>query len=466
MSFPRYPEYKDSGVEWLGQVPTRWEVLPLKFGYQILGGSTPSAAEENWGGDIVWVTPADLSRLSGFEICDSKRRITQTGLDSCGASLVPAGSIILSTRAPIGSLGVAGKRLSTNQGCKSLVPMRAVEPRFHAYLLSIATEALNVRGKGTTFVELSRDELAAFSVSFPSKEEQTAIVSFLDNETASIDALIAEQQRLIELLKEKRHAVISHAVTKGLDPDVPMKDSGVEWLGEVPSHWEVRKLSSVTNKITNGYVGPTRGLFVDEGIPYLQSLHIKNNKIKFSPEYFVPKEWSDRHEKSVLVSGDVLIVQTGDIGQVAVVPEGFPEANCHALIIASTIRDVLSGWFLSWVLDSDYGFHSLMSIKTGALHPHLNCGYVKDIYIPVPPLKEQEAVVARVEKDQERFESLIAEARQMIGLLKERRSALISAAVTGKIDVRGWRAGSHDADVELPMVAEPGADYSAKEARA
>lgn len=279
-------------------------------------------------------------------------------------------------------------------------------------------------------------------VPIPSQEEQAAITSFLDHETAKIDVLVAAQEKLIALLKEKRQAVITHAVTKGLDPDVPMKDSGIEWLGEVPAHWEVRKLSSISTKITNGFVGPTRDILVDEGIRYLQSLHIKANRIQFDQPYYVREVWSNEHQKSVLREGDVLIVQTGDIGQVACVSEEFVGCNCHALIIVSPVQGVVAGDWISWVLTADYGFHTLLSIQTGALHPHLNCGNVKDIYVPVPPIMEQRVAVDWLLERVREFDELIVEAGRAIMLLKERRSALIAAAVTGKIDVRGL-AGAH-----------------------
>ena len=253
MSFPRYPAYKPSGVEWLGEVPEHWEVLPLKREFDVVGGSTPkSDMQEYWDGDIQWITPADLSRLQSFEITKSIRTITAEGLNSCGATMVQSGSVVVSTRAPIGSLGIAGIDLCTNQGCKALVPIHQISSRFTAYFLGIATDALNIRGRGATFLEISGDELGAFKATLPPCQEQIQIATFLDHETAKLDALIAEQQRLIELLQEKRQAVISHAVTKGLNPDAPMKDSGVEWLREVPEHWEVgpvkRFLASMNHK--------------------------------------------------------------------------------------------------------------------------------------------------------------------------------------------------------------------------
>ncbi|MDQ2835306.1 MAG: restriction endonuclease subunit S [Acidobacteriota bacterium] len=250
MSFPRYERYKNSGVEWLGEVPEHWDVVPLKRSFTIVGGSTPSSEVETyWGGGDVWVTPADLSKITDRYISKSERTITKQGLESCSSSLVPAGSIVISTRAPIGSLAIAGVELCTNQGCKSLVPMPGSVSNCYAYLLNILTEELRIRGKGTTFLELSADALGSVEIPRPPTEEQQSIGKFLDQETAKIDALIEEQRRLIELLKEKRQAVISHAVTKGLNSNSPLTDSGVEWLGTTPEHWRRLRIGAIFREV-------------------------------------------------------------------------------------------------------------------------------------------------------------------------------------------------------------------------
>jgi type I restriction enzyme S subunit len=292
---------------------------------------------------------------------------------------------------------------------------------------------------GSTINHLYQNVFERFVFPAPPELEQTRIAEFLDRETAKIDGLVAEQRRLMDLLKEKRQAVISHAVTRGLNPEAPLKPSGIEWLGDVPAHWEVRRIGSISTKITNGFVGPTRDIFVDQGIRYLQSMHIKENEIRYDESnapYFVSEDWSNEHAKSILETGDVLIVQTGEIGQVAVVPPPFAGCNCHALIIVAPHRPIVSGDWLAWVLNSDYGYHTLLSIQTGALHPHLNCGDVKDISIPLPHPAEQKEIVAYIGSKLREFDPLTAEAQRAIELLQERRTALISAAVTGQIDVR------------------------------
>ena len=210
---------KESGVEWLGDVPSHWEVKAIKRQYSVVGGSTPKSEEPDfWDGDIQWVTPADIGKLSASYIGESQRKITFAGLQSCSASLVPSDSLIVSTRAPIGSIAIAQSELCFNQGCKALVPTNKTAcTRFCYYVFSITTQALNTLGKGTTFLELSADALSSFVVPCPSFPEQQAIAAFLDQETAKIDTLIEKAKQSIELMKERRSALISAAVTGKID---------------------------------------------------------------------------------------------------------------------------------------------------------------------------------------------------------------------------------------------------------
>jgi hypothetical protein len=193
------------------------------------------------------------------------------------------------------------------------------------------------RSTGISYPAINASDIARISLCMPGSSEQQAIATFLDRETAKIDALIAEQQRLIALLQEKRQAVISHAMTKGLNSDAPMKNSGVKWLGEVPEHWEILEISKITSKITNGYVGPTRDILIDEGIPYIQATHIKRGCINFDSNYYVTAEWSANHAKSVLREGEVLVVQTGagtgEVGLVSAQEAGF---NCHSQVCSGS----------------------------------------------------------------------------------------------------------------------------------
>nr|WP_256376829.1 restriction endonuclease subunit S [Novosphingobium sp. BW1] len=418
-------------------MPDHWIVHRLSFAFRTISSGTtpPSDRPELYGGDVNWVTTGELREVA---ISETAKAVTTQALDAFPTLRVyPSGTLLIAMYgATIGRLGWLAAPAATNQACCALADPKGIDPRFGFFVLAAAKEALILLSSGGGQPNINQEKIRAFPIPLPPLPEQATIVAFLDRETAKIDALVEEQRRLIELLKEKRQAVISHAVTKGLDPTVPMKDSGVEWLGQVPAHWEVRRIGSVSAKITNGYVGPTRDILVDQGVRYLQSLHIKRNKISFHSPYYVQQDWSEAHAKSILEAGDVLIVQTGDIGQVAVVPEQYAGCNCHALIIVSPIRAELDGSWLAWVLNGDFGFHSLLSIQTGALHPHLNCGNVKDLHVPLPPLQEQAEIVEYVVEQAEKLDALIAQAEAMVLVLQERRAALISAAVTGKIDVR------------------------------
>ena len=422
MSFPKYPIYKDSGVEWLGKVPERWEVKQLKRVLRLLTEKTarrehPVALEniESWSGRFLE---------------------TETVFEGEGVAFRP-GDILFGKLRPYLAKAYLAETCGEAVGDFHVMrPNEGINGRFAQYQILNRDFIALVDGStfGSKMPRASWDFVGGVKIAIPSYEEQNLIVAFLDRETVKIDSLIAAQQRLFDLLQEKRHAVISQAVTKGLDPSAAMKSSGVEWLGDVPVHWETRTIAKASTKITNGYVGPTRDILVDAGVPYIQATHIKQGRINFDDSYFVTSAWSNAHAKSVLAVGDVLIVQTGagtgDTGLVSSAEAGF---NCHALIIVAPDKSILHGEFLLAILQSAYGHAKLSSIQTGAMHPHLNCGEVKFVEIPIPPPSEQDAIVSYLKKLAGQSEALICEAQRAIDLLQERRTALISAAVTGQI---------------------------------
>lgn len=438
MSFPKYSTYKDSGGEWIGDIPDHWSANPLKRAFKIEGGSTPTPDEVNWDGDITWVTPADLSGLSSLFLDASKRTITAAGLASCGTTLLPAGSLILSTRAPIGSLAIALIKVCTNQGCKGLVPNADTSSAYFAYVLLTAKAELNNRGKGTTFLEISGDELGRFVVPTPSFPEQTQIARFLDHETARIDALIEEQQRLIELLKEKRQAVISHAVTKGLDPTVPMKDSGVEWLGEVPAHWGVRKFFFGIQKIIdNRGRSPS---YVDSGIPILEARQLSDEGMECSSDFtkYISEESHSEFVRDDVVAGDVLMVTVGTIGKVGMVGEN-PGFVILQNIVGFRVGSDIDPGFMAIYLKSGAAFMAMQATNKESILSSVKVSDFIQHKMPLPPLAEQKAIVYSVNTELSKYGELQKEAELLCSTLHERRSALISAAVTGKIDVRGWQ---------------------------
>ncbi|MGR5116721.1 restriction endonuclease subunit S [Photobacterium damselae] len=438
--YQAYPEYKDSDVEWLGRIPNHWNLKPIKYIFKIENGSTPkSGISEYWDGDITWITPSDLSKISTKFISSSSRCITFAGFNSCGTSLTPTNSLVISSRAPIGSLAITTKESCTNQGCKSLVPKSINNNIIYTYyILIIATEQLNLLGRGTTFLELSSDDLGKFSIPYPPLNEQTQIAAFLDHETAKIDTLIEKQQQLIELLKEKRQAVISHAVTKGLNPDAPMKDSGVEWLGEVPEHWNVAPLKYLVKEKAAGPYGAslTKAMYVSNGVKVYGQQQVINDDFDIGDYYISENKYKEMIRYTVYPD-DVLISVMGTVGKVAVVPS----TAHHGIINPRLVRykfntSKIKPIFVQHLIMSIRYQNRLSEASQGSTMDGLNMGILGDLSLVLPPINEQTQIISEVNHQSSVYNKLINKAENIIVLFQERRTALISAAVTGKIDVR------------------------------
>ena len=233
---------KDSGVQWIGEVPQHWEVCKIKNKFMIISGGTPkSDVESYWNGDVVWVTPADYNTEDKV-IVKGKRNITKEGLKNSSATILPRNSIIFSKRAPIGLVAINAVPLATNQGCLGCIPKLNVDTIYSYFLLSSFQKQFELLGSGTTFKEISLSSFSSFVIPLPPLAEQRAIADWLDAECADIDAAIELQQRMIDKLKAYKTAVIHQAVTKGLDKNLKptdLKDSGIKWLGMIPKHWDV-----------------------------------------------------------------------------------------------------------------------------------------------------------------------------------------------------------------------------------
>ncbi|HUP25407.1 MAG TPA: restriction endonuclease subunit S [Thermoanaerobaculia bacterium] len=434
----------DTDTVWsaVGELPPAWELINLRRVARLESGHTPSRQHsEYWVPEdctIPWFSLADVWQLREQRqkyLGETEQKVSELGLKNSAARLLPSGTVVLSRTASVGYAGIMPQSMATTQDFANWVPGPSLHADFLFYVFIAMMPEFERLRMGSTHQTIYMPDIKSLSIPLPPRSVQEAIATFLDRKTAGIDALIEKKQKLLCLLAEKRSALINQAVIKGLDPGVPMKDSGIHWIGEIPAHWETRRIATVSSKITNGYVGPTRGLFVEEGVPYLQSLHVKDNCIRFRPTYFVPEEWSGLRRKSILHEGDVVVVQTGDIGQVAAVPPEWEGANCHALIVISTFREGMRGRFLAWLLNSPFGFASLKSIQTGALHPHLNCGLVRELRLPCPPVWEQDRIVERIDNLAEAQRRTQRVTQEQIARLHEYRQALITAAVTGQLDI-------------------------------
>lgn len=284
---------------------------------------------------------------------------------------------------------------------------------------------------------INQDIIRGLRIPVPSIKDQDTITAFLDSETAKIDALVAEQEKLIELLKEKRQAVISHAVTKGLDPNVPMKDSGLEWLGEVPEHWDVISLKRLWNVIDCKHVTAE---FVDEGIPLASIREVQSNFVnldnaKQTTQLFYELMIDGGRDPR---PGDLIFSRNATVGEVAQVADWHPTFAMGQDVCLLRKQDAsIPTDFLQFVLKSKIVQDQLELLMIGSTFKRINVEEIRNLIVAMPPANEQVDISYWLQDKAAGMDSLIYESQHTIDLLKERRSSLISAAVTGKIDVRG-----------------------------
>ena len=438
MSFPRYERCKDSGVEWLGEVPEHWSVAPLKRGFDVCLGKMLQTETSSLEDELLPYLRAANIQWIGVDVSDVKLMWFSPHERRQLALL--RNDLLVSEGGDVGRSALWQDEMANCFFQNSINRVRALEGNVTKYLyywLSAIKDKgyIDVLCNKSTIAHFTAEKVEVVPVPFPPYPEQQTIAAFLDRETAKIDDLITEQQRLIALLAEKRQALISHAVTKGLTPDAPMKDSGIEWLGRVPEHWEVKRLKYICPKITVGIVVEPSKYYVDDGIPALRSLNVRAGSIELENLVFISPEANEALYKSRLSAGDLVAVRSGQPGATAIVPQELAGCNCIDLIV---IRKPASGSeeYLCWYLNSDPAKYQFSEGAGGAIQQHFNIGTAMNLIVPVPFSAEREAIVAFIQERTTQLDVLTSEAQKAITLLQERRTALISAAVTGKIDVR------------------------------
>jgi len=438
--YQAYPEYKDSGVEWLGEISEHWTVLPAKRLFKLVAEPAPNNN--------------DLELLSVYtEIGVRPRKdLEQKGNKAStkdGYWIVKKGDLIVNKLlAWMGAVGYSDYNGVTSPAYDILRSKRDFNPRFYHYLFrsEIAQKEFKRWSRGIMEMRLRLyfEELGRISIPFPPEEEIEKITDFLDYETAQIDTLIDKQQQLIQLLKEKRQAVINHAVTKGLNPDAPMKDSGIEWLGEVPEHWNITRLKYHTNCFEQGWSPQceSRPALGDEyGV--LKVGCVNHGVFKSSENKVLPADLEPQLQ--YLIKKDDLLISRANtkelVGSAAVVDMAYEN-----LILCDKLYRLRFGGEINpkWVSN----YLSLPVIRqqieinaTGASHSMQNIGQstIKELPILMPPSSEVIEIIEVISNQSDSFDLVLLNARRQIELLQERRSALIAAAVTGKIDVRGWQ---------------------------
>lgn len=435
MSFPAYPEYKSSGVAWLGEVPSHWDVVRFKHvleerSERSLNGEETLLSVSAYTGvrprsemldDGDYISRSES--LEGYKICYHNDLVMNIMLAwNRGLGFTHFDGIV--------SPAYCVFKLRDNF-CVSFLDYLVRSDEYIMYFKSFSRGVIDSR------LRLYPEDFGRLFLGLPSKEEQNFIAAFLDHETAKIDALIAEQEKLIELLKEKRIAVISHAVTKGLDSTAPMKDSGVEWLGQVPEHWLTIQLGRLCHKIADGpHFSPE---YVDDGVLFISARNIKIDSWSFEDAKYVSFEnYREFCKRIVPEKGDILYTKGGTTGVARVVDfDDIFQVWVHVAVLKIKNNDVNS-YYLSYALNSAGCYDQSQLFTRGATNNDLGLTRMIKIWLALPPMIEQIKIVEYLNTVTVEIDALLAESQRAITLLKERRSALISAAVTGKIDVRGY----------------------------
>ncbi|MEK6663377.1 MAG: restriction endonuclease subunit S [Pseudomonadota bacterium] len=441
MSFPRYPEYKDSGVAWLGEVPGHWDVAPLKRGYEVALGKMLQNDASSPEDELVPYLRAANIKWDGVDVSDVKqmwvspREINQLAL--------LAGDLLISEGGDVGRSAIWQNELEAcyfQNSVNRARPKNGNSTRFLYYWISAIKDVgfIDIICNKSTIAHFTAEKVAAVPVPFPTPDEQQTIAAFLNRETEKIDALVAEQEKLIALLKEKRQAVISHAVTKGLNPAAPMKDSGIEWLGEVPEHWGVVPLGHLAALIQTGPFGSQLHSeeYVDGETPVINPSNIQDGKLVADWSCTVTQEIVDRLSQHKLMAGDIVFGRRGEMGRCAMVTENEVSWLCGTGSLNVRLSNRANPEFVSIYLRTEYVRELLKLESVGSTMDNLNTQILSSVSVPLPPFNEQQTIAAFLDRETAKLDALTAEAQRGIELLKERRSALISAAVTGKIDVR------------------------------
>ncbi len=390
-----------------------WRHLALGVVCDVVNGGTPKTrVPEYWGGSNLWITPAEMGRRQSPFVDDTERKITDAGLRDSSARMLPPHSVILSSRAPIGHLVINTKPMSTNQGCKGLVPKRELNYKFLYYYLSSIVDELNALGSGTTFMELSGSKLKAVPVPIAPLAEQERIVELLDEATAGITAARNDAERNLQNARDVFEAHLHSVFTKRDATHV------------------VRRLEEVCTDITVGHVGSMAKEYRPEGVPFLRSQNIRPFRVSLDNMVFIDEAFNQSLVKSQLRPGDVAVVRTGYPGTAAVIPESLPISNCSDLVIVRPGREA-DGGYLALFFNSRLGKELVAGQLVGTAQKHFNVTAAKHVAISFPELSEQRALVDKMQAFGEETKRLESVYGDKVAELDALREAVLDKAFSG-----------------------------------
>ena len=451
MNHQPYPKYKESGVQWLGEVPEHWVVKAIKWESSVQRGASPRPIDDpvyfDDEGEYSWVRISDVT-TAGMYLDKTEQKLSSQG--SALSVKLQSGSLFLSIAGSVGKPCITNIKSCIHDGFVYF-PRWKCDPRYLFYVFA-SGEPYKGLGKLGTQLNLNTDTVGSIIIGLPMCSEQTAIADFLDRETGRIDTLVAKNKKLIELLKEERSALISRTVTRGLpedaaieyglEPHTRFKESGVEWLGEVPEGWEVWKLAHLTKRIGSGKT-PTGGaeVYQNEGVIFLRSQNVYDDGLYLDDVVYIDQKIDEEMAWSRVQGQDILLNITGaSLGRTCIVPNELPKSNVNQHVCVIRLNNTGSAEYISLYLKSKPAKAFYDFVQTGSAREGLNFQQIGAFPIPLPLLPEQQAIAAFLDRETAKIDKLIEKVDALITRLQEYRIAIITDAVTGKIDVREMAA--------------------------
>ena len=425
----RYSEYKDSGAKWLGKIPKHWDVIKAKYLWNEV-----FSFSENGSENLLSVSQYDgVTQAKNESRSESLKGYKKVAKDNLVINIMLAW---------MGGLGVSEYNGIVSPAYCVYRLKKAANPKFMHYLyktpIYLAEFARHSTGVIPSRWRMYTDDFGQVLTLVPPIDEQDKIVSYLDKVTSKIDEAIAQQQKMIDLLNERKQIIINNAVTKGLNPDVPMKYSGVDWIGEIPEHWTTIRLGYCAwIRARLGWKGLKSDEYVDNGYPFLSAFNIVNNKLDWNKLNYINKFRYEESPEIKLRIGDILLVKDGaGIGKCARVdslPLGEATANGSLAFITANER-VYYKFLHYYIISNSFNKYKDLLI-TGMGVPHLTQGEIKNMMLPIPPLNEQYIIVQRLDKNINVIDNILEHYLQQITFLQERKRIIINDVVTGKVKV-------------------------------